>query len=430
LRHGRLFHRIYLSLLLVVGLSVVLTAALSHHLLGEHLRSPFADRVAAEAAFVRESLPSATSASSDLVVPLARLADSLRLELAVVDASGAALAATRPGLGRVRRTPAGRDWVFTQDGLAYAAPLEGGRRLLVRPRSADERNLAMAGMLLTLLVILAVGCHPIARALTRRLEALEQGVRRLGSGDLSARVSVAGRDEVARLAGSFNWAAERIEGLVAAQRRVLAAASHELRSPLARLRLAVEMMREESPATERRAEAAIRDIEELDDLVEDVLLASRLEADAVAGSMEWIDLSAIAEEEAARLGARFEGQLGVKVTGHPRMLRRMLRNLLDNARHHGGGREVSVGVEPPSEKAGGTRIVVADRGPGVAPEDRERVFEPFYRSPHQSEADGGVGLGLALVREIARHHGGGAVCRARQGGGTVIEAWIDTRGLE
>ena len=225
MRHGRLFHRIYVSLLLVVGLSVALTAALSHHLLGEHLRSPFADRVSAEAAFVRESLAPATSASSDLVVPLTRLADSLRLELAVVDASGTALAATRPGLGRVRRTPAGRDWVLTQDGLAYAAPLEGGRRLLVRPRSADERNLAMAGMLLTLLVILAVGCHPIARALTRRLEGprARRAPARLGRPERARRV--AGRDEVAHLAGSFNWAAERIESLVAAQRRVLAAAS-------------------------------------------------------------------------------------------------------------------------------------------------------------------------------------------------------------
>ena len=141
------------------------------------------------------------------------------------------------------------------------------------------------------------------------------------------------------------------------------------------------MMREEKPATERRVEGAIRDIEELDDLVEDVLLASRLEAGGVAGPMEWVDLSAVAEEETARVGARFEGQHGVKVAGHPRMLRRMLRNLLDNARQHGGGREVSVGVES-SERGGARRASLRCRPrAGRRPADRERIFEPFYRSP-------------------------------------------------
>jgi signal transduction histidine kinase len=423
-RPGRLFHRIYVSLLLVVGIAIALTAAVSHHLLGERWRSPFADRVAAEAAFVRDALPPVPAATPELATSLITLADSLRLDLAVVDQAGAVLAATRPGLGRVRRTLSGRVWVFTQAGLAYAAPLKGGGRLLARPRDADARNLALAGTLLTLLVVLAVGCHPIAWALTRRLEALDRGVRRLGSGDLGARVAVRGRDEVAHLAASFNWAAERIQRLVEAQRRVLASASHELRSPLARLRLAVEMMRDAGPEAARRAEEAIRDIEELDDLVEDVLLASRLEAGAEVGQIEPIDLSALAAEESGRVGALVEGQPGVTIHGHPRMLRRMVRNLLENARRHGGGREISAGVEIVSGDRLGVRLFVADRGPGIAPADRERIFEPFYRSPGHSESDGGAGLGLSLVREIARHHGGDATCRDREGGGTVFEVWL------
>jgi signal transduction histidine kinase len=172
------------------------------------------------------------------------------------------------------------------------------------------------------------------------------------------------------------------------------------------------------------AEGAIRDIEELDDLVEDVLLASRLEAGGDAGPMESLDLFALAAEEAARVGALVEGPPGVMVHGHPRMLRRMVRILLENARRYGGGRELSVRVEPPGGEPRGTRLLVADRGPGVAPGERERIFEPFYRSPSHSESGGGAGLGLSLVRDVARHQGGDAVCRAREGGGTVVEVWL------
>ncbi|MFZ5478944.1 MAG: ATP-binding protein [Myxococcota bacterium] len=291
-------------------------------------------------------------------------------------------------------------------GHAIAVELDDGRWLAVGapwPRPRPVHGGAALAMT-TFLGLLAAGSYLLARRVTRRLEALQRGVDAWGSGDLGRRVPVAGRDEVASLAASFNDAADRIEGLVDGQRRMLASASHELRSPLARVRMALELM-DGDPAVRAGAE---RDVGELDELIGDLLLASRLEARAEA-PRERVDLGALLAEEAARVGATATG--AATVTGDPRTLRRMVRNLLENARRHGGA-DIAA-------RLSGDALVVEDRGPGVPEAERERIFEPFYRpAGHREGADGGVGLGLALVRQIARHHGGDATCEAREGGGS------------
>ncbi len=263
-----------------------------------------------------------------------------------------------------------------------------------------------------LLLTIVVGSHPLARRITRRLEALQAGVERFGGGALGARVSVRGGDEVAALARAFNRAAERIEALVLGQRRVLASASHELRSPLARLRMALELLLDGDPEPAARAALladATRDVAELDALIEDLLLASRLDTVLGPPRTEAVELLALAAEEAVRTGATVEGE-PTFLEGDPRLLRRLLRNLLENAARHGGGAaEVSVRS---------TELVVADRGPGVPEAERERIFEPFYRPAGHKEGDGGVGLGLALVRQIAHHHGATVRVEAREGGGS------------
>jgi signal transduction histidine kinase len=218
---------------------------------------------------------------------------------------------------------------------------------------------------------------------------------------------------VAGLARSFNRAAERIQELVEAQRRQLAFASHELRSPLARLRVSLEMMAGD-PALKARAAG---DIAELDGLVDELLESSRLQARGGLDRAEAVDLLALAAEEAARGGAEASGE-PVVVQGDARLLRRLVRNLLDNARRHGAAALVEVRLEAaPGALA---RLLVSDRGPGVADGERERVFEPFYRPAGSSETGSGYGLGLALVRQIARAHGGEARCLARDGGGSVF----------
>src|SRR5678815_2188802 len=143
-----------------------------------------------------------------------------------------------------------------------------------------------------LALAMGVAAWPMARSITGRLERLQRGVDQWGDGNLSARVEVEGHDEVAELARGFNAAATRIEGLVEGQRRMLASASHELRSPLARVRMALEMV--DDPRPDRRAllEAAKDDIAELDELIDDLLLSSRLESRPIA--RETVDLGALA----------------------------------------------------------------------------------------------------------------------------------------
>ncbi|MDP9109682.1 MAG: HAMP domain-containing histidine kinase, partial [Pseudomonadota bacterium] len=267
------------------------------------------------------------------------------------------------------------------------------------------------------LIALAVGLAslPLVRRLTRRLERLQQSVEALGTGQLSTRVAVEGDDEVARLAASFNRSAAHIETLMQAQRNLLANASHELRSPLARIRMAIELLPADSPPN-LRAELA-HNIVELDQLVDEILLASRLEAGAnMPQQRDAVALTAIAAEEAARVGATLPAD-DVVVQGDARLLRRLLRNLLENAQRHGGAGPISVAL---ARQASGIEIQVCDRGPGVPADQREAIFEPFYRLPGSRERDGGSGLDLSLVRQIARHHGGDVHCTARDGGGSCF----------
>lgn len=323
-------------------------------------------------------------------------------------------------------------------------------------------------MLIVVGFAVALGAYPVMRRLTLRLEALQRGVERWGEGDLSARVSTQGNDEVAYLGSRFNHAAERIETLMNSHKSLLANASHELRSPLARIRMGLELMAQDAPAlvasrTELPLESAelawggpslrspvqkrsfareeiSRSISELDQLIDEILLASRLDArQADAEPFERLDLTGLAAEECARLNVELNAELGPKsqptqgadldmpanghslsLQGSPRLLRRLIRNLLENARRYSTG---DVNLELAEIRTQGKAMAVIkvyDRGPGVPADQRERIFEPFYRLPGASEREGGVGLGLALVQSIAKRHGGTVRCEARQGGGAAF----------
>ena len=263
----------------------------------------------------------------------------------------------------------------------------------------------------------ALATYPIVRRLTRRLETLQSGVERWGEGDLSTRVALDGDDEVGFLAQRFNHAAARIENLVksrdallASQKSLLANASHELRSPLARIRMGLELMGQ-GDAVQQRRSAIERNLQELDQLIEEILLASRLETlEADVGTVEPVDLVGLAAEECARTQAQLiDPPAALVVSGVSKLLRRALRNLLENAGRYGGD-----AVELRLHAQDGFAIIdVLDRGPGVPESLQERIFEPFYRLPGASEKDGGVGLGLALVKSIALRHGGTARCENR-----------------
>jgi signal transduction histidine kinase len=220
---------------------------------------------------------------------------------------------------------------------------------------------------------------------------------------------------VARLAESFNRAAARIEELVSSHKLLLANASHELRTPLSRIRLGVELLKE--TADPRRKRELERDIAELDALIGEILLSSRLDAVNGLDQREDVDLLALAAEE----GARYEQctVIGepVIVVGDPILLRRMVRNLIENAERHGAP-PIEVDVRRDGAQV---TLTVSDHGAGVAESERERVFSPFFR---MGQSAAGAGLGLTLVRQIARRHGGDVAWAGTPGRPSTIRAQL------
>jgi signal transduction histidine kinase len=322
------------------------------------------------------------------------------------------------GTGQALRVPG--------QGLEFDVTLSDGREMTLRVAPRDRRPgefspwrtpFGLGWMIALVGIAVALGVYPIVRRLTQRLEALQRGVQRWGDGDLSVRITEEGQDEVADLSKRFNASAERIEQLVRSHKSLLANASHELRSPLTRIRMGLELMGER-PSPAAREEIS-RNIGELDQLIDEILLASRLDArEADMGTIEAVDLTGLAAEECSRVDAELDLVAGtdnakLTVPGVPRLLRRAVRNLLENARRYGAG-EISVEL---GSADGFATVRVNDRGPGVPPALRERIFEPFYRLPGASERNGGVGLGLALVKSIAERHGGSVHCEDRPGGG-------------
>lgn len=305
--------------------------------------------------------------------------------------------------------------------LGVVVPLADGRQF-----GAFLNNPPPHGHFLVWLVffagVVALGCYPLARGITSRLERLQKAAEAWSQGALSVRAPIEGADEIAALGRSLNHAAQRVEDLLQQQKRVLASASHELRSPLTRLQMALSLLEEAAP--ERRDELlrdAEIDVAELNTLIEDLLLTARAEH-SPHRELQKLDLLPLVRIEAQRRGLSVVTTLdAAPIQGDAPMLRSLFRNLIENAQRHGGGHDVRIVVDATENTV---RVAVEDRGPGVAPEQVERIFEPFYRPQgHNEGVDHGVGLGLALVRQIASNHGGSARYEVRDGGGSrfVVE---------
>jgi signal transduction histidine kinase len=301
-------------------------------------------------------------------------------------------------------------WHMRPGGPVLVWQFNDGRHLTVHPHHKFLlHSLHMLALLTGIAVMLALLTYPITRGITARLARLQAGVLAFGAGDLTSRVKVEGRDEVATLARSFNDSAERIEQLVRAHQLLLANCSHELRTPLARIRLAVDRV----PGTEPAVTAELsRNIAELDALIGEMLLSSRLAASSGIDRTEPVDLLALVAEEAAHFDLEVSGD-HVTLIGDAMLLRRLVRNLLDNAKVHGGGATL-VRIE---RHAGRVHLRVEDAGAGVNAADHEKIFEPFYRASAATRSSG-AGLGLAIVRQIARAHGGDVKYMPRESGGS------------
>ncbi len=457
---------LYLRIYVTVVVVLLLFAAGSGWVFQQHLEQErvrvdavLTERMGAWALLIQRSLPGQDTPAADQAAALRDWSQRLRLPLALDSADGERIAQSesfskRQADGVTRglavRLEDGRTlWVMRPGRLRQAA--EAARRGLGEPLPAPragvpdygpppgirlggfddgppfgpfvpfvppawQQGLGLFVVLVMLFIAVAAGAYPVVRRLTRRLESLKHGVERFGAGQLNYRVAVTGRDEVAAVASSFNVAAARVEALVHSHQSLLANASHELRSPLARMKMAVSMLEDASSGQRARLKQEIdTNVAELDALVEEVLLASRLDAAPTPERNEPVELLGMAAEEAARVDAAVDG-VPTTVSGEDRLLRRALRNLLENARRYGGS-EIEVSV---ASRAGLAEVRVNDRGPGVPAAMRERIFESFFRLPGHAEQAGGVGLGLSLVKQIAQRHGGSVRCEGREGGGSCF----------
>ena len=432
-----LYLRIYLTVVAVLLLFAFVSGwAFQRHLEQERVRSEsvLTERMAAWGELIQRSLPGVDAPPADQAAALRDWSQRLRLPLALDSERGERIGVSdsfmrRQTEGVMRGFPVrledGRTLWVMRPGQMRQGPMAGrpgggpgGGEAPPLPfvPPAWQQGVGLVVVLILLFIAVAAGAFPVVRRLTRRLEALKQGVERFGSGQLQHRVEVSGRDEVAAVATSFNLAASRVEALVRSHQSLLANASHELRSPLARMKMAVSMIEDAAPAQRERLKREIdTNVAELDALVEEVLLASRLDAAPSIEEHDTVDLLALAAEEGARVDAAIDGA-SLSVSGDERLLRRALRNLLENAQRYGGG-----DIRVHTERSGAFALVrVCDRGPGVPPHLRERVFEAFYRMPGHAEQAGGVGLGLSLVKQIAERHGGSVRCEAREGGGSCF----------
>jgi signal transduction histidine kinase len=405
--NNRLYRQIYLSFMAVV-LVVGLLAAAVGWVAGDRGSRPLDENARA---LLARLLP------ADATLPV--LEETLS-EIASMTHSNIALYA--PDGARI--VWAGRD----ESGLPlHLAPARQAEAAMVMPDGRlvilDCKRISVLFViwLLVCSLLVALAAWPVARRLTRRIERMQGQADAWGEGRLSARLEIDGCDEVAELAIRFNQAAERVEAMVTSQRAMLAAASHELRSPLARIRVALDLLDGDRP--DLHAQVA-RDIAELDSLIGDLLLASRLADDAPRLQIEPVDLLGLTAEEASRVGAHAGGE-ALTVAGDLRLLRHLLRNLLDNARRYAPGSVAEVELTRLDEER--VRLQVLDRGPGVPEAEREKIFEPFYRLAGRAESGEGAGYGLALVRRIASLHGGEVSCLPREGGGSCFELILPLR---
>jgi two-component system heavy metal sensor histidine kinase CusS len=261
----------------------------------------------------------------------------------------------------------------------------------------------------------------IVRRMTRDYNAVANVARQVAAGDLSARVGPrSGDPETAQLARDVDAMIERLGMLLTSQRHFIAHAAHELRSPLTTLYGELSLARRRSrdaKGYEDAIDEALDSARRLKLLADDLLVLARLGAEQAPATQPVVLESVIraAVDEVEKLATErhvaidVESEEGVSIEGYPNDLERMARNLIDNAvRHSPEGGRVRVSVRRTADR--GAQIVVRDRGPGIPDADAGRVFEPFFRgSTDRAGSDEGAGLGLAIVREIARAHGGDVV---------------------
>lgn len=350
-------------------------------------------------ALVELLLPPATAPFADQQEAVVRVAGRLAFDATLFDPTGQLIAANSVPSPWVAPKIDPGSWQSMDGQRRWLTVLEDGRVLVIGlDRAALPNETFAATLTFGLLAIVISGfLYPITRRVTRRLETLQQDVDQIGPDNLSARVTVDGNDEIAKLARSFNKSTETIEELVNRQRLLLANASHELRTPLARIRMGIELLGKKN--TQSRRDGLRQDIQELDALIDDLITMARFDADPSKDGWETLDLLDLAREEVRPSTDCTVYGVSAFVEGDRRMLQHLLRNLVDNAQLHGRA-PIEVYVRAEAE---GALLSVRDGGSGIPEGEQSKVIEPFFRGQGKQN-DTGYGLGLSLVARIAKAH--------------------------
>ena len=326
--------------------------------------------------------------------------------------------------------------VLTSRGL-YVFCATISRNLLAATSVTRQTKLLWGVSFFTITGLFSYG---LARYLAAPVGKIRRATQRITEGDLSARVEPnrvrRGSDEIAAMAGDFDKMAERLESLVAAQNRLLGDVSHELRSPLTRLNLALELARRGDDVKREAAFGRIeRESQRLDELIRELLMLSRLENGLPIEKMaQLVDVAQVAGEVAADadfeaqnagrgVRAQYVGPLeGVRVRGDRELLHRALENVTRNAlRHTNNDSRVWIEMIPDNGKV---RLRIVDEGPGVPETDLRAIFRPFFRvedARERSQTVRGTGLGLAIAERAVRAHGGEIEAFNRKEGGLCVE---------
>jgi len=317
------------------------------------------------------------------------------------------------------------------DSYLFATELPAG------PRAAFGPN--PAGLALHWGVAFLVSgfiCYLLTQYLTRPILHLRTAARELAAGKLHTRVAAESprrNDELAELVRDFNSMAERIESLVSSQRQLISDVSHELRSPLSRLIVAMDLARErkgQDPAFERMEQ----DFERLSEMIGRLLTVARLDASSASVEMTSLNLAALTSEvvsdaefsaQERKRSVRLTSENDIYVTGNRDLLRSAIENILLNAvRYTPQGSSVDVRLRYEAT-LGSAVLDVRDYGPGVPENELINIFRPFYRaSDARDQQSGGVGLGLAITNRVVRLHGGSVSAANAAGGGLEVQIRI------
>ncbi|MBU0753476.1 MAG: HAMP domain-containing protein [Gammaproteobacteria bacterium] len=289
-------------------------------------------------------------------------------------------------------------------------------------RIAVQPSIALLIILAAGTVVILITSAWLAHWLITPLQSLVDATQRIGQGRRPAPLPEAGPSELATLAREFNRMGEQVEELLANRTTLLAGISHDLRSPLARIRLALGML-SEKPAPDL-FERVIHDVDGMNDLIARCLELGRDFAEKDTADLDLCEMLQRIVIEHDQAGVEIRGRKGPDCHLHlrPLALRRILSNLMDNAVRYGAGKPIDIDY---AITASQVEICIRDRGPGIPEQEREAVFRPFHRlDPSRSSRTGGSGLGLAIVRQIASANGWTVDLQPRDGGGTVARVLL------